>query len=356
MNKMKKNLLIKIGGTLLTLVLVSCHSKTDTQQEVNLYEGLKTIEHEWEEDVVIIDNYHVFPSINVCDDKLCIAVSDSVRIIDIEGNQLECIHLDSCFFTNMYYKGLCTWSFDQLNHTLFQYNNDGTFTKDQITKNKVVSNQNQVYAVGNNRFAWLDVDSISNTYRLYTRKYFIENESDSTIQHIDNDYSYNELIGAYETIPCPRGEESIYSEIGTDNKGNFIAYCRYNSNFVVFHNDSIKIGKDYRNLPIAKVKNYGHDIRFSEGNCGIQKATLDDNYIYCVTPRQKSTGWYASGIDRHLDIYRTKNLEYVGSILLPEYENHFIHTINKIGDKLVVLYISNDNIKMRIFDMTWLNL
>ncbi|GBU08818.1 hypothetical protein AwDysgo_21490 [Bacteroidales bacterium] len=147
------------------------------------------------------------------------------------------------------------------------------------------------------------------------------------------------LTNIFDKLP-PFGDYTFQGDFCKNDEGQAIFFCMFNSSFFFMDTelDKIKHYTDIRALPISKPIVSNQQIRLDPMNCGILTGTLDEEYVYFISPKYKETMWY-NVKDFLLDIYDINSKEYIKSFDIPLWQGKYPPLkISKTSHGLVVAY------------------
>ena len=149
---------------------------------------------------------------------------------------------------------------------------------------------------------------------------------DSVILNLD----INKLTGRFEKLP-PFGDYTFQGEFCKNKEGEILYYCSYNSSFFfIDKKNEITHHVDIRNLPISEPVVRNNSILLKPLNIGIVSATMDNSYIYLLTPTKAESNWRI--LDYCLDVYDIETKKYIKSYKIPVNKEDYPVSVS-ISDK-----------------------
>jgi hypothetical protein len=220
--------------------------------------------------------------------------------------------------------------------------------KNELLLDRKIDELSDVLYVGNNKFIIPGFNKNSNAYRMELYDAY----NDTVINFIN----IGEITNLKDSITNARGTITFTNKFATNKQGQVLAYYRYNSYFLLIDtNLKFSAHQDFRKLPIGEPSYKGHNVLLNPLNCGIDKACIDNKFIYLLTPTYVCKQWNKVKKDRMLDIYSLTTKEYLGSIRFPTIKNKEIVAIENTPNGFVTVYANDKETKIVTYNNDFLS-
>ena len=147
------------------------------------------------------------------------------------------------------------------------------------------------------------------------------------------------LTGRFDKLPA-YGDYTFQGDFCKNENGSAVFYCMYNSAFFLISGelDTITFHYDVRNIPIAEPIVTEERVVLDPMKCGILSATMDDKYLYFLTPEFNESAWYKVR-SFVIDIYEINSCKYVKSIPIPLFQKKYVpFKIAKTNKNFIIEY------------------
>lgn len=324
---------------LLITVLSSCDKKVS-------YEGRIIKDYKWKAIKHFSIEENCVTTAKANDSCIVLTVCNKIKKFDYSGHLLETIVPDSTNYICSYdEEGSHYWVNDDNSREVKYYNKNN-----KLLKRQLIDTQSRIQYFGRNRFIVPDLDEKKNIYTMT----LYDAIKDTVLKEIN----ICKLTGVLDTIPVRGGSITFTNSFCKNEKGQVLAYYRYNSSFIFIDTSFVATAyQDFRKLPVGIPSLKGHNVLLNPINCGIDCAAMDDKFIYLVTPTYQCKQWKKSENNRMLDVYDICTKKYIGSMKLPISKGKSVFSIAKTAKGFVVFYVGNySGIEIVIFKNDFTNL
>lgn len=329
-----------LPAIILISTLAACTSKQDYEDRINKQYTWTTLHR-------FVVEKNGISTATISDSSITLVYRNELSRYDFSGKLIDSDSLTDIQYIYRYYGGDSTYwvdEFPSLHHVIKKYNN-----KKELQTERKIETLSDIMYMGNDRFIIPDLDTTSNTYVMK----FYDAHQDSVLKEIN----IGKLLGTKDTLSIHKGAITFTNRFSKNVSGDVLAYYRYNSSFIVIDSNFVATAyQDFRKLPVGIPSLKGHNVLLTPLNCGIENGSMDNEFIYLITPTYQCKQWQNSRFERTMDVYAKSSKKYIGSISFPLEKDTYLISFAQTSAGFVVVYSKDSETEIVIYDGKFLQL